>query len=919
MAKISVVNSSDDKRIAKFNDFLGVDFSSSIIDVNKKRASFMMNMINDNGINVKRPGFKTILEISEIHGKLVACFELAITLNKNESYFLFITELGKFLIYKVTNYDFENAILVTTKTIIPTNQDYYCFNQNNKAYILGGGHYHVIYLNEFEELVVNLVSEDSNTFIPTTTIGITVDGDRTSYSQINTLTKRRKNKLVGVIEEKAERDADGYLWWTLDAPIDKNKTLILNMDSLYVANKMQPFVIVDVLGNTYFPGTNGDYSNYGDIIITDTETEGTASSAEEINKVLSQNSSVQTYICQWDINDTDNCSYNEASGIGTIAGKYIVIVDDEPTETQETIVKIDFESGKIGIHFITTPPIAGQNNITIEFTPNIEFETDYIEGCTFGIQFGAEGYEDRLFLSGNPKYPNSFYYSNMDDFTYFPAMNSHTIGNIKSPIVAFSRLNDSTLAIHTKNNYVDPTIYYLSPKEVIKTVGETELTTFNFGLFPGVVGETPVNNYTNYSLSGDNIFLSKNGVFGIELSSNVSSTERYERARSKYVNKKLLEHEDLSQARAIVFQNRYYLAIDGSVYIADARFKSGYSKGDMTNTFNYEWWYWVDIDVKQWIVINDKLCFIDSKYMLYQFDKEKIDRVVYKTALYNSGNFTLEQENTYTKIDFNIELIEAETGDKVVFSKGQRQLFKMNSGNIIITSEFIKLTPTSAKYFDEFKNGMQVKIGESIYFLSIMDYANKTFRLYDGNGDITSITYSENYLTEVLDGEECYLYKENDSFYLKRFEDSPNRIILVDDTTNDSDIIFYLVHSKNIPTKFFTGAIDFGTTVYSKNLHNVSIVLEPSIEGTINFGYTTNKFSREKESSYFRNNFDFNDMDFTNFSFETNGVACSRNFKCKVRNFNFIMFRFENDGEGDFSINSLSVIYSVGRKNKGVK
>ena len=898
MAKISVVNSSDDKSIAKLSDFLGVDFSSSIVDVNQKRASYMLNMINDNGINKKRPGYKTILEINETHGKLVACFELAITLIKNESYFLLITDMGKYLIYKVTNYDFNTATLVTTKNVSPTNQNYYCFNKNNKSYILGGGYYHVVYLDSDNNIVFKEVHADENTYIPTTTIGITQDGAMTSYENINALINRRKNRILGVAspEDDSNTDSGGD-----DGGFGDGSTVLsvtpFSYKSCYTLDSaIDSFFSVKITIQSLYANIADTATGNGATVLPLGSSAGASASTQGDKNLVKSEVKTTTHI------------YN--------GGKS----NAEYDFTSDGLIKIDFNSGIIYFTIKTDPPIEGQDNITVEFTPKGEFDADIVDGNTFGIQFGAEGYEDRLFLAGNPNNPNSFIYSQIDDFTYFPAMNVHTIGNVKSSIVAFSRLNDSTLAIHTKNNYVDPTIWYLSPKEVIKEIGDEQISVFEFGLYPGVVGETPVNNYTNYCLSGDCIFLSANGIFGIELSSNVSSTERYERARSKYINKKLLEHEDLSNARAIVFQNRYYLAIDGCVYIADARFKTGATKGDMSNTFNYEYWYWDNIDVKQWLVINDKLCFIDSKHMLYQFDKEKIDRIIYKTALYNSGNFTLEQESNYTKIDFNSEKIMTEDGDKIIFSTGQRELFKMNAINVVIDGNVIKLTTTASKYIDDLKDGAHVKIGDSDFILNIINHEDRTFRLQANQDSTTTITYTDEYLIEVLDGESCYLFKNDDnSFYMKRFKDSKTKIMLIDDTSDDEDIIFYLIHYQNIPTKFYTGAIDFGTTVYSKNLHNVSIVLEPTIEGTIKFGYTTKKISREKESSHSNKIFDFNDFDFNDFTFETSNMACSRNFKCKVRNFNFIMFRFENDGDGDFAINNMSVIYSVGRKNKGVK
>ena len=51
------------RRELVLDDFKGVDFSSSPLKVSGSRASFASNLICDNGVNHKRPGWEQVLKL----------------------------------------------------------------------------------------------------------------------------------------------------------------------------------------------------------------------------------------------------------------------------------------------------------------------------------------------------------------------------------------------------------------------------------------------------------------------------------------------------------------------------------------------------------------------------------------------------------------------------------------------------------------------------------------------------------------------------------------------------------------------------------------------------------------------------------------------------------------------------------------
>lgn len=477
--------------------------------------------------------------------------------------------------------------------------------------------------------------------------------------------------------------------------------------------------------------------------------------------------------------------------------------------------------GAIEFFFDLTPISEEIDNITVEFEPNIV--NNVVTDLNYGIEFGAEN-DDRLFLHKG----NKVYYSAHNDYLYFPINNWIEIGRKDNDIVAFSRLTDSNVAIYKrKNNYKDTTAYYMTYNSVIvDDIPRTIFTTKS-----GAMGETPVNNDVCEILANDHLILSDNGVYGIELNENIKSDERYALERSGFINTLLKEHKDLSSAKAIVYKNRYYLAIDDVVYVADARHKSSARKGDMKDTFNYEWHYWTNISVKQWLIIDDELYFLSNDNNLNKFYNRYED--VKKIQL-NTGAITTVSNDNYS----------------LQFSELHEDL--MVEKNELIVN------------------------GVSYLMCDIDDYRTR-FKLKDEDG---------NY---------------------------------IDTGTLDLTQSFFVLDKKPVVSIWETPVLSLGTTLFLKNLLSSTLVCEPNIEGSLQYGYRTNNNSSDIASVLRVNKLlDFSDLDFNDFSFG-NAVASSRTFKTRVRNFCFIKFVIRSTDNRDCALNNFTITYNIGRKNKGVR
>lgn len=280
--------------------------------------------------------------------------------------------------------------------------------------------------------------------------------------------------------------------------------------------------------------------------------------------------------------------------------------------------------------------------------------------------FGVDGANDRIFLSGSSgSYGgkgNIVYISENDvnlkpNPTYFPVDSFIACGNASSNISGFMRVTDGRLAIFKDITDVEnASVYYTSGYYVDHT--DTEIgTTYQEARFTVQAGDISRNGISARAianLDGDNIFTSKEGVYGIQLSSNVASGERYARERSRTINPKIAK-KDLQNSKGIVFEDKYFLAVgDGEVYVADARYKFSL-QGDQQNTFNYEWFRLTGLYVKEWFTIDGTLHFIDEDGYICEFTEGYADEYMRES----SQNELSVKNGVVTFVDTDLDLVKA--------------------------------------------------------------------------------------------------------------------------------------------------------------------------------------------------------------------------------------------------------------------
>ena len=617
-------------------NFKGVDLSSSPLRVATSRASYMRNLWSENGANHKRPGWR---ELFRLDGKINGVFPF-----EEGSAEVLLVHAGTKL-YRVIQMQGVWGQAKLREGLENTSSQ--CFYRDGRAYIIGCGAY-LVYGSFDGEYVLKDVSEIA--YVPTTTVSIGAvgsgDTQRASLDGVNLLTAWRKNRL-----DSTSTSA----YYELDAGV---------MPSQKVTVALQVSQSVLVEGQS---GTAGAiYATYeGEVILS-----VMPCAPDEIDGYTTPD------VAQTKIKKIQGSSWSEvwASEFVEKTGVYCNVSTDGQ-------VKI------VGQH----------KGAEVLFCSDVDLK-DKITSCCVGAVFGVDGASDRLFLSGNPDEKGVDRWSEADDFTYFPDGNVMFVGGGESAVTGYARLSDGMLAVFKEEKAGYPTIYYRTGAKTTMTDADgAQVPQEYFPVKAGMAGDGLVTPRAMANLSGDPLILTASGVFGVELSQNVASGERYTRERSRAIREELRQ-KDLAGAVAIAHRGRYYLSTgDGICYVADARYKTTFEGSPDTG---YEWWVWDNIPATAFAEYTDSLLFGTAEGRVCAFEE---------------GTFA---DRTY---------IRAEGGDLL----GNADENYVTYGNI------------------EVNEGDILVIGGNRYRVTLLDAVEKHFSLTDEEGN--AVDFENGFLTGVIE------------------------------------------------------------------------------------------------------------------------------------------------------------------------
>jgi hypothetical protein len=296
-------------------------------------------------------------------------------------------------------------------------------------------------------------------------------------------------------------------------------------------------------------------------------------------------------------------------------------------QIEGTHFTVDRKTGKVT--FVTAPSV-GTNNVVIQATSQKNDFPNRIKKCTFHTMFGGSN-DTRVFLSGNPDMPDYVFRLGLYDPTYAPEN-----GFYKYPdkVTGFSKQYDY-LVVHRANG-----AHAISFE---LTNGDPSFPSRPINDQVGTLATNSVQIIENNPVS-----LSRNGVYMLT-ASNVRD-ERNVSHISANVNSKLLREINLDKAVSIDFDKKYWLALNGNVYLLD------YSQKDELNPFGL-WFIYDNIHASCFLEKDGYLYFGSSKEGLFYRFKKDTDLLPYNddgqpiNDYWRSKYFTFGADELYKLVE----------------------------------------------------------------------------------------------------------------------------------------------------------------------------------------------------------------------------------------------------------------------------
>ena len=276
--------------------------------------------------------------------------------------------------------------------------------------------------------------------------------------------------------------------------------------------------------------------------------------SKRINSFLADGESKDFYLDATEIDDT-----------------LVTAIVNDVEMTENTDFTVDRLKGKITFNEVPAKPnLNGEDNVFITFSKTIAGYEDRIAKCTNVLLF-----DNRLFFSGNPDYPNAVFHSKFRNPQYISDLNYYEDGS-KDGLITGMTVGNNILWVFKDLDQNNANVFYHEP------ITDTE----HGRIYPSKQGNVSVGCYaSSTNFQDDIVYLSRYGLEGI-------STEKIDSRqviahRSSLVDVRMINEDNYSNATMIVWKGYLCILADGRIYLADSRQK--YAKLD---SFEYEWFYW---------------------------------------------------------------------------------------------------------------------------------------------------------------------------------------------------------------------------------------------------------------------------------------------------------------------------------------
>ncbi len=569
----------------------------------------------------------------------------------------------------------------------------------------------------------------------------------------------------------------------------------------------------------------------------------------------------------------------------------------------------------------------------------------------FGITFGSE---NRLFLAGNTDFPhidrfnvsNNLLGNNITnqsyELSYFPSRNYRVLGG-RGAINGYVVAADNLLYI-TKQEHPNDDMLFIRERILDETgvVGYFEQKTN--------IRKTPLNSRCIVRFYNDVLILAKDGLYGIEISSNVLTNERMVKLRSGFINKDLvskIKGHDLE--KIFILENNFYMYIfiGEHIYVADSRYVDA-NPNSVVENFGYEIVYWkIPLSFRTGKITENSLYLLaenseyiyelqdDGKDVVSSFEPQMIGYApIGQHDLFiiaEIHDYILEEPEKYVFVSPNpVYHGFAKRGPDYKPSEDEHPQPLTYSLNVVNPEAFASID--TGDKLGLFGGEMTEYDGEIAWF-EVQDFENRESILL---GENIYMNTHHGVLLKSVQNKPLYInaiFKISGNTYFSLSPYKPDEVITYNSISGVKIDPFYFGHPLDpgfelmkdilvekhepIEVEWISGISDFGNNLYEKTSFKTLVyATRQNVDSVFSFGYRTmRRFNVGQTNPIFSNVFDFGNVDFNMFALSTFSPV-GMSFPMKENNFLYIQFIFR--GIGQIEINAIEIIFKLNRYIKTI-
>lgn len=236
------------------------------------------------------------------------------------------------------------------------------------------------------------------------------------------------------------------------------------------------------------------------------------------------------------------------------------------------ITEYDFYALDGKVIFKSAPPTPltdGQDNVSVQFKKTIPGYRNRINHCTL-----LQVFDNRVFFSGNPDYPNVIWHCSLNDPSYCSDLDYYNEGLDLARVKGMVAGNNA-LWVFKEPSQANTTVFYHNPT-IDSSYGKI-YPSVHSSVSTGCVGAA-------VNFNDDIVFFSDRGMEAIN---GDVTTEQVLAHRSCLVDRKLLQEADYEEMILEEWEGYLMAFIGNKVYLADSR-----AMFANENHMEYEWFYW---------------------------------------------------------------------------------------------------------------------------------------------------------------------------------------------------------------------------------------------------------------------------------------------------------------------------------------